>query len=401
VVTEVHAVRRNAIAEYEIVGGAPEPHLDNLVELAAAICGVPTAVINIIDDTHQHQVASIGFEAAACLREDSMCAVVLHEVRHVWVTDARLDERFALNPFVTGEVGNVVFYASSPVVTPAGVPIGTLCVFDEEAGELTDQQSRALDVLAHQVVDVLELRRVAQELERSNEALAHFASQVSHDLRNPLTALSGFLELAEDDPGLPAAELAAESVARARGVTARMTDMVIDLLNYARAEGAQPRRIPVDIAELVHAVVEDLDAAIEKTGATVSVDADAQVTGDPTLLRALIQNLIANSIKFTNAAGIAPRVEVRAEHLTDAWRITVDDNGPGVVPADRERVFELMERGVPPETPGLGIGLSTCRRIAETHGGRIGIDDSPIGGARVWVELPDVAVPDVAASLIA
>jgi len=77
--------------------------------------------------------------------------------------------------------------------------------------------------------------------------------------------------------------------------------------------------------------------------------------------------------------------------IPGGWRITVDDNGPGVAVAERESVFELFERGGATEVDGAGIGLSTCRRIVEAHGGLIGIDDSPFGGASIWVVLPDPA----------
>ncbi|MDR6167301.1 signal transduction histidine kinase [Microbacterium paludicola] len=110
--------------------------------------------------------------------------------------------------------------------------------------------------------------------------------------------------------------------------------------------------------------------------------------GDPTLLRAVLQNVVANALKFTATAGRVPQVRVGAHAVHGGWRITVDDNGPGVPPADRERVFALMERG-DSDAEGLGIGLSTCRRVIEAHGGRIGLDDSPLGGARVWILIPD------------
>lgn len=388
--TAQDVTRREAIAEYELIGGAPEPDLQGVVQLAATLCGVSTAVINIIDDRFQHQVATVGFEPSVCGREDSMCSVVLQRPEHVVVPDARVDERFADNPFVTGRFARVRFYAASPLVTPEGVAIGTLCVFDEEIGDLSPEHSHALDLLARQVVDVLELRRITRVLGRSNEELAHFAGQVSHDLRNPLMALTGFLELAAASPEMAEAPRAARSLARAEQAAARMTAMVTDLFEYARIGGAHPRRSVVDLEDLTRAVIEDLNAVVVDCGATVTVDAPIRVVGDPTLLRALLQNLVSNALKFSHAAGIAPRVEIRASALAGGWRITVDDNGPGVPIDQRERVFELMERGSSTQdVRGLGIGLSTCRRIVNAHGGRIGIADSPLGGADVWILLPD------------
>lgn len=320
-----------------------------------------------------------------------MCARVFQNPGHVVVPDARTDARFADNPFVTGVIAHVRFYASSPLVTPTGVPIGTLCVFDEDTGDLTPEKSDGLKLLADQVVDVLELRRMTRELGQSNEQLENFASQVSHDLRNPLTALSGFIELAADSPELADAPRAAYALARAESAASRMARMISDLLDYARIGGARPRRQELDVAEIVHAVAEDLDTTIAETRASVTVTGDARPLGDPTLMRVLLQNLIANALKFTAAAGRDPRVDVHVDRLYAGWRISVDDNGPGVPPDQRERVFDLMERGDPGEVPGLGIGLSTCRRIVEAHGGRIRIEESPSGGASARVVLPDTA----------
>lgn len=383
--------RREAIAQYRLVGEPSEPDLQGLVELAATVCGVPTAVINIIDDRMQHQVAAVGIQAASCAREDSMCAAVISTPGRVVVPDARLDARFAQNAFVTGEIAFTRFYASSPLITPAGVAIGTLCVFDTEVGELSDASSRALDLLAHQVIDVLELRRVQRDLIESNEQLEHFAVQVSHDLRNPLTALAGFLELAADSPEMVDAPRAAQSLARAEAAAGRMTSMVTDLLDFARMGGARPHITQVDVAETVDAVLEDLDGAVVSAGAEVTVDTSTQVRADDTLLRVLLQNLIANAVKFTVAADRVPRIVISVETLPDGWRVNVDDNGDAVSEDQRERLFEPMQRGHGAEVQGIGIGLATCRRIVEAHHGSIGLDESPAGGTRAWFVLPAAA----------
>lgn len=383
--------RREAIAQYRLVGEPSEPDLQGLVELAATVCGVPTAVINIIDDRMQHQVAAVGIQAASCAREDSMCAAVISTPGRVVVPDARLDARFAQNAFVTGEIAFTRFYASSPLITPAGVAIGTLCVFDTEVGELSDASSRALDLLAHQVIDVLELRRAQRDLIESNEQLEHFAAQISHDLRNPLTALAGFLELAADSPEMVDAPRAAQSLARAEAAAGRMTSMVTDLLDFARMGGARPHITQVDVAETVDAVLEDLDGVVVSAGAEVTVDTSTQVRADDTLLRVLLQNLIANAVKFTVAADRVPRIVISVETLPDGWRVNVDDNGDAVSEDQRERVFEPMQRGHGAEVQGIGIGLATCRRIVEAHRGSIGLDESPAGGTRAWFVLPAAA----------
>ncbi|WP_322409545.1 GAF domain-containing sensor histidine kinase [Microbacterium invictum] len=386
--TAQDATRREVIAQYGVIGEPPEPDLEGLVRLAATISGVPTAVINIIDDRQQHQIATVGIAASTCSRDDSMCAVVFENAQRVIVSDARRDERFAQNPFVTGDIARIRFYASSPLVTPGGVPIGTLCVFDDDPGALTAEQGAALDVLARQVVDVLELRRLARELRRSNEALEGFARQVSHDLRNPLTAISGFLELAVDAPELAGAPAASRAIERAEAAAHRMSNMLDDLLAFARVGGVPPTPVRVDVADLLEEIQDDLHAALSDSGAHIAVIADSDLEGDRTMLRVLVENLVANAVKFAAATGTRPHVEVRAERSAAGIRLVVDDNGPGVPVAERERVFGLMERGENVVAPGLGLGLATCRRIVEAHGGQIGISDAPLGGARVWVALP-------------
>lgn len=380
--------RRAAIAGYELIGQPAAPDLEGIAQVAATVCGVPQAVVNIIDESYQHQVAAVGFTPAVCSRDDSMCAVVFENPGHVVVPDARADPRFAANPFVTGVVANVRFDASSPLVTPSGVPIGTLCVFDDEVGDLSPAASRALELLAHQVVEVLELRRAARILLRTNAELAHFAGQVSHDLRNPLSAVSGFIEIAADDPEIAHAPHAVRALERAESAVSRMDSMIVDLLDYARTGGAIAPRSDIDLERIVRSVADDLDASLRETRARIVYDAPVRVTGDPTLLRALLQNLIANAVKFTAAEGHEPFVEVRALRVSGGWRVTVDDNGPGVPLEDRERVFVAMERGHH-STPGIGLGLATCRRIVEAHGGLIGIEDSDLGGASFWFVLPD------------
>ncbi|GAA1126666.1 GAF domain-containing sensor histidine kinase [Microbacterium aurantiacum] len=383
------AIRREAIADYGVIGEAPASSLEGLLRIAASVCRVDKAVVNIIDDRFQHQIAALGFDAAVCAREDSMCAAVYLSGQQVVLPDARDDERFTDNPFVTGELGRVRFYASSPLRTPDGVIIGTLCVFDDDVAELDAAQRSTMDILAGQVVDVLELRRAGRELRSSNDRLSTFAGQVSHDLRNPLTALVGYLELASDSLEVDEAQQATVSLARAEAAANRMTDLVGDLLSYARIGGAARHFGPVSVREAAVAAVDDLDAALRERGARVSLDVDGIVFGDATLIRLVLQNLIANSVKFTAAAGIPPMIEVSTTRTDNALVIRVEDNGPGIPEDERGRVVGLMERGTSAQgVEGLGLGLSVCRRIAQEHGGRLGIDASPTGGAAVWVTFP-------------
>lgn len=382
--TAVQDARRVAqIGKYEVLVSPPRQDLLALVEIAAQVAQVPMATINLITDDAQHQVATYGFDGAICSREDSMCNVVLDAGAPVVVPDASQDPRWSENPFVTGEIGNVRFYATHQLTTPEGVVIGTLCVFDERPRALTDDQEHALVGLADRVVDLLELELRTRELLRSNEQLAAFAGQVSHDLRNPLTAVSMSLNMLGDEIDPDDADKTF-LVQRALGGAGRMQTLIDDLLKFARV-GGELQRGSVDLSAVFDEVVEDLAVPLAKA-AVVKGDLPT-VTGDGVQLRAVLQNLVANAAKFVRA-GESPHIEVDAVHLDGHWRIEVCDRGPGIPEDQRERVFQPLAR-IDEEVDGSGIGLSTCRRIIAAHGGRIGLADAPYGGTCAWFELPE------------
>jgi signal transduction histidine kinase len=380
-VLQLDAPRVAEIGKYHVLTEPPRGDLMALVEVAAQVARVPMATINFITDTEQHQIATHGFDASICRREDSMCNLVLHAGAPVVVPDASKDPRFRDNPFVTGALGEVRFYATCQLTTPEGVVIGTLCVFDTEPRVLTTEQEHALAALAERVVDLLELELRTRELARSNEQLAAFAGQVSHDLRNPLTAVTMALSMIGEES--QDAELVFLTK-RALGGARRMQSLIDDLLAYARV-GAELQRVPVDLAAVLADVREDLTTAL--SDATVVVGDLPTVNGDPVQLRAVLQNLVANAAKFTRA-GEPPHIEVDGTHLGSVWRIEVCDRGPGIPADQQERVFQPLAR-VNEDVEGSGIGLSTCRRIVAAHGGRIGLADTAYGGTCAWFELPD------------
>ncbi|GAA4685319.1 sensor histidine kinase [Nocardioides nanhaiensis] len=385
------------IERYQILLQPPRSDLIALVEVAAQVADVPMATINLITEDEQHQVATVGFDASVCAREDSMCNVALPLREPIVVPDASQDPRFADNPFVTGRIGDVRFYASHQLRTPQGVTIGTLCVFDTVPRTLSPAQEASLGRLADRVVDILELElrtreleQTRDELERSNGALTAFAGQVSHDLRSPLTSVRMAIDLIEEQ--LEDAAAAREDVTEARvrsllgrasGGADRMQALIDDLLAYARL-GGQLTREPVDLARLMAEVVEDLTASL--AGAEVAVGELPTVPGDPAQLRAVLQNLVANSAKF-HLPGEPARIEVSARSMDDCWLVTVVDHGIGIAPEDRERVFLPLARASD-TVEGSGIGLATVKRIVEAHHGRISLEETPGGGTTALVLLP-------------
>jgi signal transduction histidine kinase len=379
--------RDRSIAAYDVLGAAPRRELDSLVQLAAQVAGVPFAAINLLGSHSQHQVATTGFQGEDSPIDHAMCRLVVESGAPIMLEDAGDDLWFADNPWTTGEIANVRYYGSHPLTTPSGVTIGTLCVFDERSHVVTPEAARGLAQLADRVVDVLELelasRRLSEanaRLSTSNERLAHFAGQVSHDLKNPLTSISLSLETLEldiEEPDL------LDTLARARRGVDRMTDLINNLLEFAQ-QGQAPGDNIVDLAAEMRSALDDLAGRIARE--QVDVGELPLVRGDAGQLRSVLMNLIDNAAKFT-VPGEQPDVEVDSVPIDGHHRVEVRDRGRGIPDDKRERVFAPLAR-LDKTVEGSGIGLATCRRIVEAHGGRMGVEDREGGGAVFWFELP-------------
>ncbi len=249
-------------------------------------------------------------------------------------------------------------------------------MFDDAVGDLTEAKAHALDCWRTRSSMSSSSGVSARDLAESNTRLEQFAAQVSHDLRNPLTALSGFLELAADSPEMIDAPRASRSLARAEAAASRMTSMVTDLLDFARVGGARPTALRQRRRrEIVDEVLEDLDGAVVGAGAEVVVDASMLVRADDTLLRVLLQNLIANAVKFTVAAGREPRVFVTVQELPDGWRLLVDDNGDASI---RRSETACSSRCSADTTPRSRVWASAWRPASASRTPTAGTSDSTV-----------------------
>jgi len=242
--------------------------------------------------------------------------------------------------------------------------------------------------------DITDHRRMAQELElraarleRTNADLQEFAYVASHDLSEPLRMVTSYLDLVRrryderlDDTGREFIHYAVDGAQRMRA-------LIDDLLIYSRVGAAEVRRDPVDLDEVMAAVSHDLAAAMEDAGAEVRCGDLGIVHGDATQLGQLLQNLVANAVKFRGER--APVVDVTCETVGEEHVLRVRDNGIGIDPKHAERIFQVFTRlHAREEYAGTGIGLSICRRIAERHGGTIGVESVPGEGTTFVVRLP-------------
>ena len=239
----------------------------------------------------------------------------------------------------------------------------------------------------------------AERLARSNADLERFAHVVSHDLQEPLRTVSGFAELLQHRHRGALDARGDESLDRIVDGCRRMAGLLDGVLGYSRAAGAGLELRRVDLGAVAADVLAGLDRTIQERDAVVDVGPLPEVEGDRVQLTQLVQNLITNALKHSDGA---PHVRVWADADSDHWRVHVQDDGPGVAPADAERIFGMFQRaGARAGAPdGRGIGLAIARRIAERHGGRLWVAQAPVRGSVFTFSLPEpLPVPVDAASV--
>ena len=235
---------------------------------------------------------------------------------------------------------------------------------------------------------VRQLARRAFELERSNQALQEFAYIASHDLQEPLRMVASYLQLLRGRYGGKLDADADEFINYAVDGARRMQSLINDLLEYSRVGTTSEPMRPTNLAEVLATAAVNLRATIEESGATVVVSAMPTVLGDAGQLVQLMQNLVANAIKFHGDA--APEVHVDARRGSGEWDIVVSDNGIGIEPRHADRIFQIFRRlHAANEYPGTGIGLAICRKIVERHGGRIWVEPNAGRGAAFHFTMPD------------
>ncbi|WP_110241960.1 ATP-binding protein [Nocardioides gilvus] len=257
-------------------------------------------------------------------------------------------------------------------------------VIDEDgAGE------RFLRVTAHLMAGGTDGREVLLTLADMTEEHAHttalsaFAGEVAHDLKNPLTVIEGWSEMLESELA-EHAEVESRQVLpmvhRISTAAHTMRTLITELLSYTIARDHTLRLAPVDLGTLVNEVAGAHTSAARngQTAPHIEVAASHMVLADVVLLRQLLDNLVANAVKYV-APDTVPHVRVTTTPHQGRIRVDITDNGLGIPREFRKRIFDSFYRLDRPGYAGTGLGLSICARVVERHGGHITVTDGPDG----------------------
>lgn len=276
---------------------------------------------------------------------------------------------------------------------------GALVLVPEQDGAFDDDEVQlaatfaAFAASALRQVRRLELERgLVEQLQQSVRARQDFIASVSHELRTPLTVITGYTETllhrADSIPEHLHAHLL-ERVLGNAGELRRLIDQLLDVAALERGRELTPEPEEVDLRALVDQVVEEVAFHLDGRPGDRVVPA-VRVVADASLVRRVLVNLVSNACKYSDPE---TAVSVRLREGDEAVRFEVVDHGIGVPAADRSRVFEPFWRGptaVAEAIRGTGIGLALVREYVEALGGRVGVEDTPGGGATFWFTVPRV-----------
>ena len=231
-----------------------------------------------------------------------------------------------------------------------------------------------------------------KQLEVKNNELEQFAFVASHDLQEPLRTTAGFVNLLQKEYSGQLNEKATKSLTYIADATNRMQVLIKDLLEFASI-GNNAELTEVDCNTVIQNIRMDLRAAILESDARIDSDNLPIISGYPTEIHLLFQNLVMNSIKFRKA-GVSPQIKIAAQKTNGFWQFSVSDNGIGISEKYNSRIFDIFQRlHNRKEFAGSGIGLSHCKKIVEIHGGKIWVDSEFGKGATFTFTIRAMAWP--------
>jgi signal transduction histidine kinase len=225
---------------------------------------------------------------------------------------------------------------------------------------------------------------VETELRESNRSLEVFAHALSHDLKTPLRAIRGFSEAIQEDYSAKLDDLGRDYLGRVISSVERMECLIGNVLAYSQASRAEFPLESVALEPLLHQLVDELPAQQREYCHVTSKL--PEVRANTGLLGQCIANLLSNAFKFIPKER-APNIRIWSERIGATVKLFVEDNGIGIAPGDRERIFQLFARVSPPGYGGSGIGLAVVAKGASRMGGDVGVESEPGEGSRFWINL--------------
>lgn len=422
--------RLEELKSYDILDTLPEKDFDDLTFLASEICQTPMALITLVEEERQWFKSKVGIEGSETSRRDSFCSHTIIQNEVMVVPDSLKDERFADNPLVTA-APHVRFYAGAPLKTAAGHNLGALCVVDNQPRNITTKQMEALQSLARQVVNQMELRRSLRQLKESENELKHsktmaedayrvkgeFLANMSHEIRTPMNGIIGLTELLQNS------KLDREQTEKLRMIQTcgqTLLDLINEILDFSKLEAGkvQIEKRGFNFKEMVTDTIKMCEVNALKKGleisCTINQNVPDSITGDSTRIKQVLMNLLSNAIKFTSKGNVnieIKKLENGAPQKCEI-QISVKDSGVGIPLNLQHRLFKSfsqVDASTTRQFGGTGLGLAISKGLCEKMNGRIWFESTPQVGSTfhftIQAEICDMPIavkkqPDIEVTMV-
>jgi signal transduction histidine kinase len=262
-------------------------------------------------------------------------------------------------------------------------------------GHLTEEERKIIHAAVDAAIEIAgnefanaekaSLKLALTRAEQSNRDLDQFAAIIAHDLRSPLATISGFTDLMEDECSA-VSDITRDAMTRVKTTVRSLISFIDVVLGYARLSANTPVLEIIDASDAVQAAIRLLKCQITAVGGTIHHESLPKVKANIPLLTQVFQNLFTNSLKFL--ADRTPDICVKVEDEGVFWRFSVTDNGTGFDPEFKDAIFDFHKRLDSKNTEGAGIGLASCKRVIEIHGGSIWAESTPGRGSTFFFTLP-------------
>jgi light-regulated signal transduction histidine kinase (bacteriophytochrome) len=287
-----------------------------------------------------------------------------------------------------GNVGIVIQVTESTAVHEHAAATNQALIISSVRQHALAEKAEALNVLL--LKEIAEHKRADEELRRAKEHLEELSFSMTHDLQEPLRTVAVYTQLLARNLGPKIDTDERMYVKQILLGSIRMGDLIQDLLTYLRlGASGNSDQAPFSCDLALQDALFNLKGSIEQCGAEITAEPLPRVNGNLLQLGQVFQNLISNALKYRKV-NVVPVVRISADRQEGCWLFSVRDNGIGFRPEYSTQIFGVLKRLHSTEYPGTGIGLAICKRIVESHGGRIWASGEEGVGATFYFTLPEV-----------
>ena len=373
--------RLKALHSYDILHSGREIEYDQITELAAHITDMPISLISLVDKDEVWFKSAHGLNITSSSRDLSFCSHAVGQENHMLVLeDIKNHPDFSDHPYANASNKPIQFYAGVCLLDDEGHALGTLCVIDNVPNTISDKQIKALQVLAKQVVKLIELNKrnnelheIQEELKEKNEDLRQFAGRVSHDMKMPLANMIVTTDILKAKFGSDLDKEAGKYLNYLKDSSFSLSEYITGMLaHYESDRIAEQGEEEFDLNHLLEEIVELLN--IDPQSEINFPEINFELSCNRAALGQIFLNLIGNSLKYNDKDII--EIRIGCYRSDGMYHFSVEDNGIGIPEDKVDDIFDLFTTVGNLDRQGRkgnGIGLSTVKKLVEKLGGTINV----------------------------